>query len=59
MLCAFMSSRGFRFMPPALIVFRVNIAFGEKGGGFEAKPCPSLVVASAPSLEARKLLSRR
>src|SRR2546426_6279812 len=43
----------------ALIVFRVNIEFGEKGGGFEAQECSRMHVASPPSLEARKLLSGR
>jgi len=59
MLCAFMSSRGFRFMPPALILFRVNIAFEEKGGASKGKRALRINVASPPSLEARKLLSRQ
>src|SRR6266446_3254945 len=57
MLCAFMSSRGCGFMPPTLIVFRLNIAFGEKGAGFEAQVCSRGIVASPPWLEARNYLA--
>src|SRR3989454_11945305 len=54
MLCAFMSSRGFRFMPPALILFRVNIAFGEKDGAFDPPICSRGIVASCSLARARE-----
>src|SRR3989449_3940238 len=54
MLCAFMSSRGFRFMPPALILFRVNIAFGEKARGFDPPKCSKGILASRSLARARE-----
>src|SRR2546425_3952916 len=54
MLCAFMSSRGFRFMPPALILFRVNIAFGEKARGFDPPKCSKGILASCSLARARE-----
>src|SRR2546422_8665269 len=54
MLCAFMSSRGFRFMPPALILFRGNIAFGEKARGFDPPKCWKGILASCWLARARE-----
>src|SRR2546428_421332 len=54
MLCAFMSSRGFRFMSPALILFRVNIAFGEKARGFDPPKCSKGILASRSLARARE-----
>src|SRR6266702_8638529 len=54
MLCAFMSSRGFRVMPPALILFRVNIAFGEKDRGCDPPISSRGILASCSLARARE-----
>src|SRR3989442_6624225 len=54
MLCAFMSSRGFGFMPPAFILSGVNFALGEKDGAFDPPICSRGIVASCSLARARE-----
>src|SRR3989454_12399063 len=54
MLRAFMSPRGFLFIPPALILSRVNIAWEEKEGPSAPPICSRGIVASCSLARARE-----